>query len=116
MIALMADNPLGRRIRLRRQALKLSQQELADKVGVNRATVSAWERGKQLPQRNEGAIEAALGISLAEDDAAWYDPEDPIERAYAEDPSLPEADKRMFVAQLRARRERYAPQAQEPPA
>jgi transcriptional regulator with XRE-family HTH domain len=115
MIAGMADAPIGKRIRLRRQALKWTQQQLADKLHVNRATVSAWERGKQLPERNEGAIEAALGISLAENGTPWYDSEDPVERGIAEDPSLSGPDKRAFVAQLRARRMKH-PQAQEPPA
>jgi transcriptional regulator with XRE-family HTH domain len=64
MIAVMAES-LGERIRLRRQALRWTQQQLADRLGVNRATVSAWERGKQLPDRTQGAIEAVLGVSLA---------------------------------------------------
>jgi transcriptional regulator with XRE-family HTH domain len=63
----MAPTSAGTRIRLRRQALKLTQQQLADKLGVDRATVSAWERGKHYPDRNEGAVEAVLGISLAAD-------------------------------------------------
>jgi transcriptional regulator with XRE-family HTH domain len=74
----MAGHPAGTRIRLRRQALKLTQQQLAEKLGVDRATVSAWERGKQYPDRNEGAIEAVLGISLT---AAPEAPPDPQEEA-----------------------------------
>lgn len=116
MIAGMADVPVGRRIRLRRQALKWSQQELADKLGVNRATVSAWERGKHLPERNEGAIENVLDISLTQDATSWYDPDDPIERGIAEDPRLPEPVRRDFIAQLRAQRLQHVPRAHEPPA
>jgi transcriptional regulator with XRE-family HTH domain len=116
MIAVMADAPMGKRIRLRRQALKLTQQELADRLGVNRATVSMWERGRQLPQRTEGAIEAVLGISLSGDRDDWYDENDPIERGIAEDPRLPEPVRRDFVAQLRAKRLQHIPRAHEPPA
>src|SRR5699024_1022238 len=36
---------LGDRIKQRRVALQLSQQQLADAVGVSRAAVSQWERG-----------------------------------------------------------------------
>jgi transcriptional regulator with XRE-family HTH domain len=60
----MADQSPGARIRLRRQALRWTQQDLADRLGVNRATVSAWERDKQLPDRTQGAIEDVLGVSL----------------------------------------------------
>ena len=116
MIAGMADVPVGRRIRLRRQALKWSQQELADRLGVNRATVSAWERGKHLPERNEGAIENVLDISLTQPAGSWYDPDDPIERGIAEDPRLPEPARRKFVADLRAQRMQHLPRAQESPA
>jgi transcriptional regulator with XRE-family HTH domain len=106
MIAGMADVPVGRRIRLRRQALKWSQQELADQLGVNRATVSAWERGKHLPERTEGAIESVLGISLAPGTVPWYDEDDPAERALAESP-LPEPVRRDLIAQLRAARKKH---------
>jgi transcriptional regulator with XRE-family HTH domain len=115
MIAGMADVPVGRRIRLRRQALKWSQQELADKLGVNRATVSAWERGKHLPERTEGAIESVLGISLpgpGEPEAEVYT--DPVERAIWE-LDLSREVRLDFIAQLRARRMENS-QAKEPPA
>lgn len=67
MIRAMADPSVARRIRLRRQALRLSQQQLADELGVTRATVSRWELGLHAPDKHEGAIEAALGIDLTSD-------------------------------------------------
>jgi transcriptional regulator with XRE-family HTH domain len=67
MMAAMAAPPIGTRIRLRRQALHLTQQQLAEKLGVARDTVSAWERGAQSPARNEGRLVEVLGISLATD-------------------------------------------------
>jgi transcriptional regulator with XRE-family HTH domain len=114
MIAGMADVPVGRRIRLRRQALKWSQQELADKLGVNRATVSAWERGKHLPERTEGAIEETLGIDLSQDTGEPdYDKDNPVERAIWE-LDAPRAIRLDFIAQLRGRMEHS--QAKDPPA
>jgi hypothetical protein len=64
MMALMPNRSIGERIRLRRHVLGLTQQALADAVGVNRSTVSAWETGKQQPERHEGMIEAVLRFSL----------------------------------------------------
>lgn len=120
MMAGMADLPIGRRIRLRRQALKWSQQELADRLGVNRATVSMWERGRQMPARTEGAIEAELGISLSGNGAAfapWYDENDPVERGIAEDTRMGEAVRRRFIADLRVQRMHHEfPRVHQPPA
>lgn len=113
MMSVMAGPTIGKRIRLRRQALKLTQQQLADAVGVDRATVSAWERGRHMPERNEGAIEKALGISLADEE----EPEvytDPVERAIWEDPALPRSRKRALIEQLRAERREHVPRAQRP--
>ena len=62
----MATEPIGTRIRKRRQALRMTQAEFGARVGVNRSTVSAWERGKQQPERSIGAIEQELGITLTE--------------------------------------------------
>ena len=37
------------KIKTRRKALQLTQQQFAIKIGVSSATVSRWERGKQTP-------------------------------------------------------------------
>ena len=44
----------------------MTQQELADAVGVDRTAVSTWETGRHFPQRYIGRVEAVLGISLTE--------------------------------------------------
>jgi transcriptional regulator with XRE-family HTH domain len=59
----------GARIRARRQILDMTQQELADALGVDRASVAGWESGKHYPLRKLGAIEHVLGVSLGGDDA-----------------------------------------------
>lgn len=38
---------LGSRLRTRRDALRMTQQQLADKVGVSRASIANMERGRQ---------------------------------------------------------------------
>lgn len=44
---------------------KLTQKELADKVGVSESTIIAWESGRRYPNvRMLGKIEQALGVSL----------------------------------------------------
>lgn len=117
MIRRMADDGIGTRIRNRRQALRLTQEDLAARLGVAKATVSNWETGKHLPQRHQGAVEDVLGISLGENGAAdWYDENDPIERGIAELPRLPESRKRKLVADLRAAREEHVPRPQDRPA
>ena len=59
-----ADPAVGQRIMRRRQALNMSQGELARLIDVSRDTVSNWETGKHFPKRYLGKIEAVLGIDL----------------------------------------------------
>jgi transcriptional regulator with XRE-family HTH domain len=112
----MADRSLGERIRLRRQALKWTQQELADRLDVNRATVSAWERNKQRPDRTEGAIEDVLGISLLNGTG----PEvytDPVERAVWDDLTLgSDEERRGLIFDLRRAKREHARRTALPPA
>jgi transcriptional regulator with XRE-family HTH domain len=86
-----ADTRLGTRIRKRRQELQLTQEELAERVGVNRSSVTNWERGRHFPQRYLGRVEAVLGVSFAEEEPRPHIPPDlqraldrltPAERAY----------------------------------
>ncbi len=51
---------LGRRVRRRRRALGLSQDELAAHAGISRQAVGALERGEHLPR-----VDAALGLARA---------------------------------------------------
>jgi transcriptional regulator with XRE-family HTH domain len=51
---------VGRRVRRRRRALGLSQDELAARAGISRQAVGALEGGKHLPR-----VDAALGLARA---------------------------------------------------
>ena len=56
---------LGQRIRAGRARRGLSQQALAELVGVQRATVSQWETDRERPGRDKAvALAAALSLSL----------------------------------------------------
>ncbi len=55
-----ADAGLGRRVRRRRRALGLSQDELATRAGISRQGVGAVERGDHLPR-----VDAALRLARA---------------------------------------------------
>lgn len=58
----MASGPdLGTRIKRARERLRLSQQQLADRLGVDRKSVDNWENGRTRPRSSLGALEAVLG-------------------------------------------------------
>lgn len=45
----MADNVFGSRLRKLRKEKGLTQKKLAEKLGYDNSTISAWEVGKQEP-------------------------------------------------------------------
>jgi len=58
---------LSKNIKHKRQELKLSQEYVADKLGVSRQAVSKWETGRSEPTANNLVELAALfEISLSE--------------------------------------------------
>lgn len=44
---------VGERINDRRSRLGMTQNELANKIGITRSTVQKWESGVHLPKRND---------------------------------------------------------------
>jgi transcriptional regulator with XRE-family HTH domain len=52
----------GEQIRAARERLRMTQQELAEELGVSLRTVSNWERGESVPRNRAGAIVDVLGI------------------------------------------------------
>lgn len=57
----------GAKIARRRHQLDLTQEQLAEALGVSPSTVANWERGASYPKRKLGKIEQLLGISLDDD-------------------------------------------------
>ena len=103
----VADDPvLGVRIRRARERLHLTQQQLADLVGVSLRSVSNWEGGHHVPKNRLGALEDVLGQNFTRGDAPEPEPavtaEDEWERLVLADPALPPEEARDIV--LRARR------------
>ncbi len=69
---------VGEIIADRRKQLKMSQQELADKVGVNRSTISRYESGtyKKISYKMLDQIAQVLDMT---DDYLWARTDDPHE-------------------------------------
>lgn len=64
------DKEIARRLAARRKQAGLSQEALADKLGVSRQAVSKWERAESLPDTdNLIALAAIYGLTL--DDLLW---------------------------------------------
>lgn len=62
-----APSGIGVRIRAHREALGMSQDELAQACFVSRPTVSSWERGRTQPRAEDlGLLAAAFDISADE--------------------------------------------------
>jgi len=56
---------LGQRIKMRRQALKLTQQELAEALGLTPQHISAIEKGKRAPSLPSLAkLAEELGVTI----------------------------------------------------
>lgn len=64
------DKGIAQRLAARRKQAGLSQEALADKLGVSRQAVSKWERAESLPDTdNLIALAAIYGLTL--DELLW---------------------------------------------
>lgn len=75
---------LGEIISTERQRRRLSQSDLAAKIGVHKKTISKWENGQQVPSRHLVAIEDALGIQLTNRQAVPARPTELSQMSYTE--------------------------------
>lgn len=58
---------LAERLKAYRKAFKMSQTELAEKVGCDQTSISAWERGRSIPNADVLIdISDKLGLSVSE--------------------------------------------------
>ena len=63
----MGDTSLGENIKRRQEELKLSQEYVAEQLGVSRQAVSKWETGQSEPTASNLVLLAQLlGLSLSE--------------------------------------------------
>lgn len=61
----MEKEEIGQKIKILRKTRGLTQQQLADKLNVKRATISNYEIGRRSPHIKElEAIAEALGVAL----------------------------------------------------
>ncbi|WP_081631199.1 helix-turn-helix transcriptional regulator [Methylobacterium sp. 77] len=58
------ESSRGEALRSARKALRLTQQQVADKIGVTRAAVGQWENDEPISFPNLKAVCAALGIDV----------------------------------------------------
>ncbi|HNW33178.1 MAG TPA: helix-turn-helix transcriptional regulator, partial [Candidatus Dojkabacteria bacterium] len=58
----MEQNYIGENIRIYRERANLTQQQLADKVGITWEMISRYERNESLPFRKLDGISKALDV------------------------------------------------------
>lgn len=56
---------IGTTIRRARERKRLRQQDVAEKLGVSRATYDAWENDRAYPRSSIGALEELLEVDLS---------------------------------------------------
>lgn len=84
---------IGKKIKRCRILNDLTQQELADKLFVQRQTISNWETGKTLPRESERALlEELFDTSFNEQDSAKGINEDFTENVHESNQSIEKPD------------------------
>ena len=102
----MEENKIGLFIRDRRLALGLTQQQLAQRVGITDKAVSKWELGASLPDvALLLPLAEALGVSATELLGGVRDPESPVK--------APEAPPRDMAGDILSYAQRTAAQRRE---
>lgn len=89
---------LNEKIYYYRKAMKMSQEELAERVGVSRQSVSKWELGEATPEVEKLLLLArAFGVTtdelLSEEEPIWQEsePESQYESTHLEEPQFDRA-------------------------
>lgn len=76
----------GEQLRLLREARKLTQAQLAERVNLSRAAISLYEAGMREPKRTElRSLADALGVrrTFWEEDERWAEVEEALAQARA---------------------------------
>ncbi|MFD5801620.1 helix-turn-helix domain-containing protein [Streptomyces sp. NPDC127020] len=88
-----------------REAASLTQAQLADRMGVTRATVRTWESGRTTPRGRKREAYAALLKTLAEEESAAAKPAPvPVVVAVRTGPGSPAEDSETLVLPAKAPR------------
>lgn len=94
-----APPPIGSKIKRARERLRMSQQQLADALGVTQKTIDNWEHDRSYPRSAIGALEDVLGVRLSDEPEPEPEPEgDQLDQL--------EAQLRDILSKLERRRER----------
>lgn len=96
---------IGTTIRRARERKRMTQQQVADLLGVSRASYDAWENDRAYPRSSIGALEEVLGVSLDGEPAAPEElvPADEWEAWVLAHPDIPDHIRRDIVLSSRAR-------------
>lgn len=93
--------PTGEQIRRAREALRMTQQQLATELGVGLRTVGRWERDEAIPRSALGALVHVLHMQTPETAAAGDGHDDPSLRAASHAELLAELARRIEHADRR---------------
>lgn len=55
------------KIKRARERLRMTQADLAARIGVSQKTIDNWEHDRRYPKSSIGALEDVLGVSLDDD-------------------------------------------------
>lgn len=89
----MQNSRLGASILTRRRGLGITQQQLAEQVGVHQTRVSHWERGSRAPTADQLQALANLFEVDLKTLVAEFIVDNEVERALIQDPLLHDADR-----------------------
>ncbi len=98
----MLNNRLGAYILEQRRRLDLTQQQLADRVGVHQTRVSHWERGSRMPTGDQlQALGEVFGVGW-QDLLTQHLFDNEVERALLRDDLLEQADRQALLTLYRS--------------
>lgn len=97
----MTNIRLGASILDRRRNLNMTQQQLAERVGVHQTRVSHWERGSRVPTADQlQGLAEVFGVDM-QTLVADFLIESDVERALLQDPLLPDEAKHALLSLYR---------------
>lgn len=93
--------PIGKKIKRARERRRMSQAEAAEKLGVSRSALNAWENDRAYPRSSIGAIEALYGIVIDDEPQPPPGISDDLRAAIMNDPELTDAEREAVLAAVK---------------